>query len=97
MFKTVLWIYIALLLIGGLMGFIKAKSRISLITSGISAALLALVAFGEIKYPYAAHIIVGVLVAVFAARFIRTKKIMPAAMMTVLSAIVLILLFVAKS
>src|SRR5437868_2997629 len=37
MFNTVLWIYIALLVVGGLMGFIKGKSKISLISSVLFA------------------------------------------------------------
>lgn len=97
MFNTVIWIYVALLLVGGLMGFIKAKSRVSLISSTIFAVLLALVALGQIKPAYIAEIIVGFLFIFFGARFIRSKKVMPAGMMTVVSLVVLILLFVAKS
>jgi len=40
--STVLWIYIVLLLIGGLIGFLKAKSKVSLITSAVFAAVLVL-------------------------------------------------------
>ena len=39
---TVLWIYIVLLLVGGLIGFLKAGSKVSLITSAVSAAALIL-------------------------------------------------------
>ena len=42
--NTVLWIYIVLLLVGGLIGFYKAKSQVSLIASAIFAALLVLTA-----------------------------------------------------
>ena len=31
----ILWVYIVLLLAGGLMGFIKAKSTVSLVTSAL--------------------------------------------------------------
>ena len=41
---TVLWIYIVLLLVGGLIGFLKAGSKVSLITSAVSAAALILTA-----------------------------------------------------
>ena len=41
---TVLWIYIVLLLVGGLIGFLKAGSKVSLITSAVSAAALVLTA-----------------------------------------------------
>ncbi|MGZ4963203.1 MAG: TMEM14 family protein [Limisphaerales bacterium] len=97
MFTTVIWIYVALLIVGGLMGFIKGKSRISLITSTIFAAILALVALGKITPAYIAEIVVAFVLVVFIARFIRTRKVMPAGMMMVVSIIVLILLFVAKS
>src|SRR3954466_13761077 len=97
MFNTVIWIYVALLIIGGLMGFIKGKSKISLITSTIFAIILALVALGKITPAYIAEIVVGIVLVVFIARFARTKKIMPAGMMMVVSIVVLILLFAAKS
>ena len=42
--NTVLWVYIVLLLIGGLIGFLKAKIKVSLISSSIFAALLVLTA-----------------------------------------------------
>lgn len=97
MFNTVIWIYVALLIVGGLMGFIKGKSKVSLITSTIFAVILALVALGKITPAYIAEIVVGIVLVVFIARFARTKKIMPAGMMMVASIIVLILLFVAQS
>ncbi len=97
MFTNVIWIYVALLIVGGLMGFIKGKSRISLISSVIFAVILALVALGKITQPYVAHLVVGFLLLIFGTRFIRTKKVMPAGMMMVVSLVVLILLFVAKS
>jgi uncharacterized membrane protein (UPF0136 family) len=97
MFNIVIWIYVALLLVGGLMGFIKSKSRISIISSIIFAALLALVALRVISPAYIADILVGFLLLFFGARFIRSKKVMPAGMMSVVSLIVLILLLVAKA
>jgi len=97
MFNNVIWIYVALLIVGGLMGFIKGKSRISLTSSLIFAVILALVALGKITPSYIAEIVVGFLFVFFGARFIRSKKVMPAGMMTVVSLVVLILLFVAKS
>ena len=97
MFNTVLWVYIALLIVGGLMGFIKGKSRISLISSLIFAVVLALVALGTITSKYVAIGIVAFLLVFFGARFMRSKKVMPAGMMTVVSLVVLILLLTAKS
>jgi uncharacterized membrane protein (UPF0136 family) len=66
MFNTVIWIYVALLIVGGLMGFIKSKSRISLVSSAIFAVLLALVALRVIAPPYIAEIIIGFLFVLFA-------------------------------
>ena len=40
--NTVLWIYIVLLLVGGLIGFLKAGSKVSLISSSVFAAALVL-------------------------------------------------------
>ena len=37
---TVLWVYIVFLLVGGLMGFLKAGSKVSLVTSAVAAAAL---------------------------------------------------------
>ena len=42
--NTVLWIYIVLLLVGGLIGFLKAKSQVSLVMSAAFAAALVLCA-----------------------------------------------------
>ena len=86
---VVLWIYIALLLAGGLMGLIKAKSMISLVTSALFAALLALCATGVIRPFYIADILVGLLMIVFGVRFAKGRKFMPSGLMLGLSAAVL--------
>lgn len=85
----ILWIYVVLLVAGGLMGFLKAGSKISLITSVAFAVPLALVALGIIKPFYIADILVGVLALVFAMRFAKGKKFMPSGLMVSVSVIVL--------
>ena len=85
----ILWVYIALLLAGGLVGFFKAKSRISLITSALFAALLALCAMGFIRPFYIADVLVGMLLVVFGIRFAKGRKFMPSGLMLGLSAAVL--------
>ena len=50
--NTVLWIYIALLVAGGLIGFLKAKSKMSLIMSLAFAVPLALCALHFINFSY---------------------------------------------
>ena len=78
----VLWIYIILLLVGGLIGFLKAKSKVSLITSAVFAALLILTTLRSVFQPgFAlglANITLVVLLVVFAARLAKTRKFMPA-------------------
>jgi uncharacterized membrane protein (UPF0136 family) len=85
----ILWVYIVLLLAGGLMGFIKAKSKISLITSALFGVLLALCATGVIRPFYIADILVGLLLLVFGIRFAKGRKFMPSGLMLGLSAAVL--------
>lgn len=85
MANTILWIYIVLLIIGGLMGFLKAKSKVSLITSLIFAAALALFAAGVIAWRAGPEVLMVVLLVVFIIRFAKTKKFMPAGLMIVLT------------
>jgi uncharacterized membrane protein (UPF0136 family) len=90
-----LWIYVTLLVAGGLMGFVKAGSKISLITSALFALLLALCVAGVITPFYIADILVGLLAVVFGVRFAKTSKFMPAGLMLALSVAELaVLLFV---
>ena len=80
---TVLWVYIVLLLIGGLIGFFKGKRQVSLIMSASFAAVLVLCALDIIFKAYVADIIMAVLLVVFAIRLAKTKKFMPAGLMLV--------------
>src|SRR5262245_58953614 len=89
--QTVLWAYIILLVIGGLIGFFKAKSQVSLIMSVAFAAALALCAAGIIFQPYVADILLAALLVVFAMRVVKTKKFMPAGMMLVITLVALAL------
>ena len=58
----ILWIYIILLLAGGLMGFIKAQSKISLIASVSFAALLVLFALDVFLFRYHGAVLVMLLI-----------------------------------
>jgi uncharacterized membrane protein (UPF0136 family) len=88
---AVLWVYILLLLAGGLFGFFKARSKVSLITSVVSAAILALCALRIVFQPYMADVVMILLIVVFAIRLTKTKKFMPSGMMLALTAVALAL------
>jgi uncharacterized membrane protein (UPF0136 family) len=77
---TVLWVYIVLLVIGGLMGYLKAKSRVSLYMALGFAAALALCAI-RILPLVAADWLMAALLVVFGLRLAKTKKFMPAGLM----------------
>lgn len=87
--NKVLWIYIILLVIGGLIGFLKAKSQVSLIMSVAFAVALSLCAMGIIFQHYVADILLVALLVVFTARLIKTKKFVPSGMMLVLTIVAL--------
>jgi uncharacterized membrane protein (UPF0136 family) len=89
-----LWLYVTLLLAGGVVGLIKAGSKISLVTSAIFAALLALCATGIIHPFYITDIIMGILAVVFCVRYLKTSKFMPSGLMLLFSVVVLGVLLV---
>ena len=83
--NIVLWVYIVLLVVGGLIGFLKAGSKVSLIMSVAFAALLSLCATHVIFQSYVVEILLAALLVVFAMRLAKTKKFMPAGFMLVLT------------
>jgi len=87
--NTVLWIYIILLLVGGLIGFFKAKSKVSLITSAVFAAVLVLTTLPNVfQRSFASNlvnVIMALLLVVFAVRLAKTKKFMPSGLMLVVT------------
>ena len=89
--KLILWTYIVLLVIGGLIGFFKAQSKISLIMSMAFAAVLSLCAIGIIPQPILPDILLAALLLVFAVRLGQTKKFMPAGLMLIITILALAL------
>ena len=88
---NVLWVYIALLFAGGLVGFLKAGSKMSLIMSAAFAAALAVCALGLVRVPHLADGLLVFLLVFFAMRFVKGKKFMPNGLMTILTIAALVL------
>lgn len=82
--ETILWIYIVMLMLGGLVGFLKAKSKISLITSFVFSVILSLCALNKLPIQVAWGVL-SFLALFFLIRFLKTRKFMPGGMMTLLS------------
>jgi len=97
---VLLWIFIALMVAGGLVGFLKAKSKASLFASVGSAIPLALVALGRLPGSVAVGVLI-VLQAVFFMRLRKTGKFMPSGMLLGLSilmeAAMIYFVFIAKA
>jgi uncharacterized membrane protein (UPF0136 family) len=87
--ETILWIYIVLLVIGGLIGFLKAKSRMSLITSVAFGAVLAVCALDKLPIEVAWGVL-SFLALFFVLRFMKNKKFMPGGMMSLLTIVTII-------
>ena len=92
--KIILIVYLVLLVAGGLMGFIKAKSKASLIMSLAFAILLALFEFAFTGTSSITNLLLGFLLVFFGMRFVKGRKFMPAGLMTILTLVVLVLRFI---
>jgi uncharacterized membrane protein (UPF0136 family) len=94
LFEIAVWsvaIYALVVALGGAVGYLKAKSKVSLM-SGVGSGIVLLSAwFVTLQSPVAglslAAVIALALVVVFALRLFRTRAFMPAGLMTILSAI----------
>ena len=87
------YVYAALLLVGGALGFVLAGSKVSLLSSAIVAALM-VVAARLLGPSPKAGLVLGVVCALavggfFVSRFAATHKPMPAIPVVALSAVVL--------
>ena len=75
-----------------MIGWLKASSRVSLFTALAFAAALALCGYGPVPYgPALVLVLLGVLLAVFVARWLKTRKFMPAGLMVIVTAAALAL------
>jgi uncharacterized membrane protein (UPF0136 family) len=84
-----IWIYGVIMILGGIMGFVKVGSKASLI-SGVGMGLALLVSgYGVSRGSYdslvVAEVIAALLLVLFAIRFAKTRRIMPVGMLAILS------------
>ena len=92
-------IFGALTIIGGVIGYVKAGSLPSIIAGSITGILL-LVAGWILPANRAAGLVVGLVVSLllagqFVPKFIRTGKVMPAGLMSILSVIGIVMAILA--
>lgn len=89
-------IYGSLTLVGGILGYTKARSLPSLISGVISGVVLLGAAIlqtqGIIGAKWLASALIILLIIVFIVRWLKTKKIMPAGIMVVVGVICLVLI-----
>ncbi len=89
--QTVVLIYGIFTLVGGIIGFVKAKSKASLIAGGISGILLFFFAYQMdgrfILSCYASALISAVLGIRFLKTWIKNRRLMPDLIMILLSAV----------
>lgn len=86
-----LLVYASLMALGGIMGFVKGKSKISLAAGLVSAVLLFLAYIWSLTEPKNAFLagigVTSVLGLVFAMRIAKTRKLMPAGALLILTII----------
>jgi len=87
-----LYVYGALLLFGGAMGYIKARSLPSLVAGLVCGIIAIFLAFNYTRHfaPHAALLLSLVLILIMGRRYYNTRKAMPALVIVVLSIIVAI-------
>jgi uncharacterized membrane protein (UPF0136 family) len=87
---VLLYVYGALLILGGLMGYVKAKSVPSLVAGVVCGVIALLLGY---YYPWrfapeAALLLALLLIVIMGRRYLRTKKLMPAGLVVILSLVV---------
>lgn len=85
--------YGILAIVGGIIGYIQANSKVSLLSGSISGLLLILTAYFQFQGQgwalLLAALITAALVVFFAFRLAKTRKFMPAGLMTILGMLAL--------
>jgi uncharacterized membrane protein (UPF0136 family) len=90
----IVWIYGVLMGVGGVIGYLKVRSKASLL-SGVGFGLMLLASgYGVWQSSrdslVASAVIAALLVAIFAVRLMKTRRFMPAGVLAVLSLVALI-------
>ncbi len=87
-----LYVYGILLIVGGAMGYVKARSLPSLLAGLICGIIIIIVGLNYASYdaPYVALLVAIVLIFLMGRRYLNTRKAMPALLIVVLSVIVAI-------
>src|SRR5438552_14579289 len=97
--KLYFLVFGALTIVGGIIGYVKAGSAPSIIAGAITGILLLVAGFLLPEHRAAGlalALVISLLLAVqFIPKFARTGKVMPAGMMTILSAIGIVMALVA--
>jgi uncharacterized membrane protein (UPF0136 family) len=85
-----LYIYGILLIVGGLMGYVKAKSVPSLVAGTVCGVIALLIGYNYTWHfaPDAALLLSLFLLFIMGRRYLRTRKAMPALLIVVLSIVV---------
>jgi uncharacterized membrane protein (UPF0136 family) len=93
-------VYGILAIIGGIIGYKQAGSKVSLLSGIVSGLLLIVAAFAQFQGQTwgftLAVVVTGVLVIVFVSRLVKTQKLMPAGLMTGLGVLTLILILAGR-
>lgn len=92
--EILLLVFAAVLLAGGMMGWIKAKSVPSVVSAAVFALIFVLIATDALTLPWLAETTLALLAVLMGVRWAKSKKFMPAGLIAVLAAVVLVLQFV---
>lgn len=83
-----LWIYIVLLFVGGMLGYMLARSKVSIVMASAFALALVLCAVRVLPFGVSTWLM-GALLVVFAIRLASTRRFMPSGLMLVITVLAL--------
>ncbi|MBD2195624.1 MULTISPECIES: TMEM14 family protein [Calothrix] len=90
------FVYGTLALIGGIMGYVQAQSKVSLISGSISGLLIVIAAVMQLNGQFwgllLATVVTAALVVFFCLRLAKTRKFMPSGLMASLGMVALVLM-----